>query len=194
MHPRARSPLEQKEESRYDYDKPGLSTRTDNFTNMVWKLTTHVGFGVSGAEYKGKFTFFTAAFFFPKGNQRGDFRRNVLAMGSVRHHCLTCGQVGDPVTSLSLAVCDLMAPPINTFWLEPFLFFVSPRRRVVFVGYCPLGFLGVTVRSLSRDKNMHQNYCRKSNLTRVSPSETSVSSTRAWRAHRVSLQQHRLHF
>lgn len=73
----------QKEEVGYDYTKPGLSSNTDHFTNNVWKLTTHVGFGVSRAMYKGKSTQWVVAYFFPKGNQSGDFARNVLPRGSV---------------------------------------------------------------------------------------------------------------
>lgn len=73
----------QKEEAGYDYTKPGLSSNTDHFTNNVWKLTTHVGFGVSRAMYKGKSTVWVVAYFFPKGNQAGDFARNVLPRGSV---------------------------------------------------------------------------------------------------------------
>lgn len=75
--------VKQKEEEGYDYAKPGLSSSTDHFTNNVWKLTTHVGFGVSRALYKGKSTVWVVAYFFPKGNQAGDFARNVLPLGSV---------------------------------------------------------------------------------------------------------------
>lgn len=42
-----------------------------------------MGFGVSRALYKGKSTVWVVAFFSPKGNQAGDFARNVLPRGSV---------------------------------------------------------------------------------------------------------------
>lgn len=42
-----------------------------------------MGFGVSRALYKGKSTVWVVAYFFPKGNQAGDFARNVLPPGSV---------------------------------------------------------------------------------------------------------------
>eukprot|EP00903_Cladosiphon_okamuranus_P017067 g15729.t1 len=73
----------QNERGGYDYTKPGLSSNTNHFTNNVWKLTTHIGFGVSRALYKGKSTVWVVAFFFPRGNQAGDFARNVLPPGSV---------------------------------------------------------------------------------------------------------------
>ena len=71
------TPLQQ-EEAKYDYTRPGLSANTDHFTNNVWQGTTHVGFGVSRAKYKGKSTVWVVAFFYPKGNQTGEFGRNVL--------------------------------------------------------------------------------------------------------------------
>ncbi|CAM9310602.1 unnamed protein product [Laminaria digitata] len=73
----------QKEEARYRYDKPGLTSKTNRFTNNVWKLTTDVGFGMGRAKYKGVLTFFVVAYFFPKGNEPSDFARNVLRKGSV---------------------------------------------------------------------------------------------------------------
>ncbi|CAN0243197.1 unnamed protein product, partial [Ectocarpus sp. 4 AP-2014] len=66
----------------YDYGKPGLSSNTSHFTANVWRLTTHVGFGVFRAKYKGKSTMWVVAFFSPRGNQAGDFARNVLPRGS----------------------------------------------------------------------------------------------------------------
>ncbi|CAN0525047.1 unnamed protein product, partial [Ectocarpus sp. 8 AP-2014] len=65
------------EEAGYDYGKPGLSSNTSHFTANVWRLTTHVGFGVFRATYKGKSTMWLA-YFSPRGNQAGDFARNVL--------------------------------------------------------------------------------------------------------------------
>ncbi|CAB1110679.1 unnamed protein product [Ectocarpus sp. CCAP 1310/34] len=76
---------EQKEEARYDYGKPGLSSNTSHFTANVWRLTTHVGFGVFRAKYKGESTMWVVGYFSPRGNQAGDFARNVLPRGSVYH-------------------------------------------------------------------------------------------------------------
>ncbi|CAN0547747.1 unnamed protein product, partial [Ectocarpus sp. 12 AP-2014] len=59
----------QKEEAGYDYGKPGLSSNTSHFTANVWRLTTHVGFGVFRAKYKGKSTMWVVAYFSPRGNQ-----------------------------------------------------------------------------------------------------------------------------
>ena len=73
----------QKEEKRYNYDEPGMTSKTSRFTNNVWKLTTDVGFGMGKAKYKGVMTYFVVAFFFPKGNEPSDFARNVLRKGSV---------------------------------------------------------------------------------------------------------------
>lgn len=73
----------QEEETRYDYEKPGRNSNTNRFTNNVWKLTTHVGFGVSLSSYKGKSTVWVVAYFYPKGNQADDFARNVLPKGTV---------------------------------------------------------------------------------------------------------------
>lgn len=74
---------QQEQEVRYDYENPGGKSSTDRFTNNVWKLTTHVGFGVYLATYKGKPTVWVVAYFYPRGNQAGDFARNVLPKGTV---------------------------------------------------------------------------------------------------------------
>lgn len=75
--------LPQREETRYDYDKPGLSSSTNRFTANVWRHTTHVGFGVGKAIYKGKKSYYVAAYFFPKGNLPGEYSCNVLPKETV---------------------------------------------------------------------------------------------------------------
>lgn len=46
-------------------------------------MTTHVGFGVGKALYKGKKMYYVVAYFFPRGNLPGEFGQNVLPKGSV---------------------------------------------------------------------------------------------------------------
>lgn len=73
----------QREEPRYNYETPGSSSNTDRFTANVWKQTTLVGFGVGTSKNKGKRTYYVVAYFFPRGNQPGEFGRNVLPKGTV---------------------------------------------------------------------------------------------------------------
>ncbi|CAN0011703.1 unnamed protein product, partial [Sphacelaria rigidula] len=72
----------QREEPRYNYEKPGSSTNTDRFSANVWRDTTHVGFGVGKARIKDKTSYYVVAYFFPRGNLPGEFDRNVLPKGS----------------------------------------------------------------------------------------------------------------
>mmetsp|Transcript_103167 Transcript_103167/g.178186 ORF Transcript_103167/g.178186 Transcript_103167/m.178186 type:complete len:1175 (-) Transcript_103167:76-3600(-) len=56
----------------YDFDKHGLSEKTQNFTQMVWKKTRKVGIALSN---DGEVI---VANYLPAGNQTGQFKKNVL--------------------------------------------------------------------------------------------------------------------
>ncbi|CAL8097279.1 unnamed protein product [Orchesella dallaii] len=58
----------------YDYNKPGFSSATGHFTQLVWKNSQKLGFG--HAQSNG----FTAgvALYSPAGNVQGQFPENVL--------------------------------------------------------------------------------------------------------------------
>lgn len=59
----------------YDYNNPGFSTRTGGFTQVVWKSTTDVGFGIAQAADS---TIYVVANYFPPGNIPRNFDANVL--------------------------------------------------------------------------------------------------------------------
>lgn len=58
----------------YDYKNPVLANTTRHFTQLVWKKTKKLGFGI--VENNG-FTV-AVAVYYPVGNIEGDFEKNVL--------------------------------------------------------------------------------------------------------------------
>lgn len=63
-----------KEGKLYNYAEPGFNSKTANFTQMVWKNTTHMGAAV--LKSKGKTIFVIN--YVPPGNKRGHYSTNVL--------------------------------------------------------------------------------------------------------------------
>ncbi|CAN0155723.1 unnamed protein product, partial [Scytosiphon promiscuus] len=70
----------QQEGMAYDYSNPGFSPNGGNFTQCVWKSTTHVGFGYGSAvdQYGKYWPSFVVAKFYTPGNVPGHFETNVL--------------------------------------------------------------------------------------------------------------------
>ena len=56
----------------YDYSKPMLTEMTQQFTQLIWKSTTKVAFGIAGA--------FVVGWYYPAGNVQGQFEENVLPL------------------------------------------------------------------------------------------------------------------
>ncbi|HEY9729197.1 MAG TPA: CAP family protein [Chroococcales cyanobacterium] len=70
------------EASKYDYAKPGFSSSTGHFTQVVWKSGTQVGCGaakgtktINGTLYNA---FYVVCQYAPAGNVQGQFPDNVL--------------------------------------------------------------------------------------------------------------------
>ncbi|CAM9196710.1 unnamed protein product, partial [Hapterophycus canaliculatus] len=68
----------------YDYNNPGFSSRSGNFSQNVWRSTTRVGFGFGSAvdQYGRYWPSFVVAKFSAPGNIEGNFETNVLPPGS----------------------------------------------------------------------------------------------------------------
>ncbi|XP_002168712.1 uncharacterized protein LOC100204650 [Hydra vulgaris] len=63
--------------SKYNFKKPGFSMNTGHFTQVVWKESKKVGFGI--AKHKnGKVI--VVAQYLPRGNMMGAFPKNVLPL------------------------------------------------------------------------------------------------------------------
>ena len=60
----------------YNFNKPGFDMNTGHFTQLVWKSSIHVGFGL-GFSSDGK-SYYVVANYSPPGNVIGDFPNNVL--------------------------------------------------------------------------------------------------------------------
>ncbi|CAL8121754.1 unnamed protein product [Orchesella dallaii] len=58
----------------YDFNNPGYNAIYLNFTQLIWKSSTSVGFGVYTANNHTA----VIAKFYPAGNIRGKFRQNVI--------------------------------------------------------------------------------------------------------------------
>lgn len=58
----------------YDYNKPGFSSQTGHFTQVVWKKSQKLGFGY--AQVNGYTV--GVALYSPPGNYQGQFKENVL--------------------------------------------------------------------------------------------------------------------
>ena len=66
----------------YNFANPGFSSATGHFTQVVWKSTTKIGFGVAFGQMKsGAYTFncaYVVANYKEPGNYLGQFPTNVL--------------------------------------------------------------------------------------------------------------------
>ncbi|XP_047133447.1 Golgi-associated plant pathogenesis-related protein 1 [Hydra vulgaris] len=60
----------------YDYDKPDYAQETGHFTQLVWRGSRKVGFGIAT---KGENTVVVAQYL-PGGNKIGDFEKNVMPL------------------------------------------------------------------------------------------------------------------
>ncbi|XP_002164046.1 uncharacterized protein LOC100200105 isoform X1 [Hydra vulgaris] len=58
----------------YSYNNPTFSSRTGHFTQLVWKSSTKVGFGIS---FKGS-SVIVVAQYSPAGNVLSQFKQNVM--------------------------------------------------------------------------------------------------------------------
>ncbi|KAI8577656.1 hypothetical protein K450DRAFT_282434 [Umbelopsis ramanniana AG] len=65
------------EEKNYDYSKPGFSSSTGHFTQVVWVSTTQIGCGVKKCSNQGNAPIYTCSYA-PPGNYLGEFEKNVL--------------------------------------------------------------------------------------------------------------------
>ena len=63
-----------KENKKYDYEKNSYLKGTGHFTQLVWKNTKEVGFGISS----NNDNFRVVAYYYPAGNILGEFQNNVL--------------------------------------------------------------------------------------------------------------------
>ncbi len=62
----------------YDYARPGLDINTFCFTQVVWKSSNKIGFGIATG-FKDNFTcVLIVANYYPRGNVIGEFNENVL--------------------------------------------------------------------------------------------------------------------
>uniref|UniRef100_A0A0K0DVX1 SCP domain-containing protein n=1 Tax=Strongyloides stercoralis TaxID=6248 RepID=A0A0K0DVX1_STRER len=58
----------------YDFNKPGFTSKTGHFTQLVWKNSKQVGFGIT--EKNG--IVYVVCRYFPPGNYLGQFEKNVF--------------------------------------------------------------------------------------------------------------------
>ena len=60
----------------YDFNSQGFSGETGHFTQVVWKNTQYVGFGLAWNRRGNKF--FGVANYYPAGNVMGQYENNVF--------------------------------------------------------------------------------------------------------------------
>lgn len=60
----------------YNFEKPGFNGKTGHFTQVVWKNSKEVGFGVAKAPNGA---FYAVANYFPAGNYANQYADNVFA-------------------------------------------------------------------------------------------------------------------
>ena len=59
----------------YDFDKSICETKASRFTQMIWKKTKEVGFGIAFSKKSGKY--YAVANYYPTGNSLGEYKDNV---------------------------------------------------------------------------------------------------------------------
>jgi glioma pathogenesis-related protein 2 len=62
----------------YNFKKPGYNHTTKHFTQLVWKGTKLVGFGLSVTLLEEGYAAYVVAHYSPAGNVNKHFRVNVL--------------------------------------------------------------------------------------------------------------------
>lgn len=60
----------------YDFTKGECEPQAVRFTQLIWKKTKEVGFGIAKNEQTGKI--YAVANYFPNGNGLGQFKDNVI--------------------------------------------------------------------------------------------------------------------
>ena len=68
----------------YNFNTPGYTVSTGYFTQLVWKVSTRVGLGLSAGTYMGYNAFYCVAQYQPAGNVvlPGYFQANVQPAAS----------------------------------------------------------------------------------------------------------------
>ncbi len=61
---------------KYNFENPRKKNSSSNFTQMIWRNTSYVGFGCRKSLKSGYY--FAVAFYYPKGNIEGEYQDNVL--------------------------------------------------------------------------------------------------------------------
>ena len=64
-----------KEIKYYDFDKSICETKASRFTQMIWKKTKEVGFGIAYSNKSGKY--YAVANYFPTGNSLGEYKEHI---------------------------------------------------------------------------------------------------------------------
>jgi len=64
----------------YNYGRPGFSSQTGHFTQVIWKSSTELGIGI--ALTSDNLTAYVVANYYPQGNVDGEFAANVLPLCS----------------------------------------------------------------------------------------------------------------
>ena len=59
----------------YDFNKSICETKASRFTQMIWKKTKEVGFGIAFNKNSGKY--YGVANYFPTGNSLGEYKENI---------------------------------------------------------------------------------------------------------------------
>jgi hypothetical protein len=63
----------------YDYKNPKFDMKTGHFTQVIWKSTTQIGFGLSAFKPSSdSVAFLGVANYYPAGNYLKQFEKNVL--------------------------------------------------------------------------------------------------------------------
>jgi uncharacterized protein YkwD len=63
----------------YNFSRPGFSSGTGHFTQVVWRGSTEVGFGIARS---GNGSFYVVGNYYPAGNFSGQYQQNVLPLGN----------------------------------------------------------------------------------------------------------------
>jgi len=62
----------------YNYGRPGFSSQTGHFTQVIWKGSTKLGVGIGFSSDKRKV--YVVANYSPPGNYQGQFPQNVATL------------------------------------------------------------------------------------------------------------------
>ena len=84
----------------YDYKKPGFSSKTGHFTQVIWKSSKEIGAGWARSADGG---LFVVCSYDPPGNYKGKFPRNVEPLAKSLNTSVADGEKGDLNKSHSAA-------------------------------------------------------------------------------------------